>query len=635
MASEVGEIEVVLRARIEKLNADLRKAEAKTKKTANGMAASFKRVAAAVSMIKTSIVSLVAVVGGVGVYAFLNLSKQAIKTANDIGDVSEKLGVSTSALQEFQFAASQSGVKVETLNMGLQRFGRRSAEAAQGTGEAKDAIKQLGVQLRDTDGKLRTTEALFTDAMAAIGDVQDPLEQLRLGFKLFDSEGAGLIVMAANLEDLRGEARRLGLVLSDDVIQRSDELQDRFDALATVTQNQLTPALVDLGGRALLSTLETMAELATWANKVYRHFADIKNLGLANAEAKLDEVRAKLVKDTEALANAEARRTSPRNKLALQNRVKAGEEEVDLLEAQIKLLSKKREVEGGGVAGTGNKFRTEAEEQKIESDRLKAIEQRKRLAAEAHSEWLAASGQRIRAIEEELVLDIAALTTKLQANEDYSAAVDKLEKTAAINIAKIRAEDVAAVEDGLDDEKDMYAELFQFMEDGFADSMASMLLDGEFTFKALAESFLREFIQKGIGKLVGDAFDAFATSRTYGVTGGLIGPAQKANGGPISGATLVGERGPELFIPGTSGFVANNLSLQRMAGGSGGGGVNVTVINNSGEEATTTERDGPGGSRSIEVMIGKAISKNIARGGDVDQAIRNSYGVNRIGRHGI
>ena len=37
----------------------------------------------------------------------------------------------------------------------------------------------------------------------------------------------------------------------------------------------------------------------------------------------------------------------------------------------------------------------------------------------------------------------------------------------------------------------------------------------------------------------------------------------------------------------------------------------------------------------IEVMIGAAISKNISRGGDVDRAIRASYGVQRIGRHGL
>jgi hypothetical protein len=42
--------------------------------------------------------------------------------------------------------------------MALQRFTRRTAEAAQGTGEAKDALAQLGIALRDQDGHLRQSE---------------------------------------------------------------------------------------------------------------------------------------------------------------------------------------------------------------------------------------------------------------------------------------------------------------------------------------------------------------------------------------------------------------------------------------------------------------------------------------------
>ena len=53
------------------------------------------------------------------------------------------------ALQEFRYAASFAGVEQQTLDMALQRFTRRAAEAAQGTGEAKDAFAQMGIALRD------------------------------------------------------------------------------------------------------------------------------------------------------------------------------------------------------------------------------------------------------------------------------------------------------------------------------------------------------------------------------------------------------------------------------------------------------------------------------------------------------
>ena len=45
--------------------------------------------------------------------------------------------------------------------MALQRFTRRAAEAAQGRGEAKEALAQMGIALRDQSGSLRRSEDLL------------------------------------------------------------------------------------------------------------------------------------------------------------------------------------------------------------------------------------------------------------------------------------------------------------------------------------------------------------------------------------------------------------------------------------------------------------------------------------------
>ena len=56
----------------------------------------------------------------------------------------------------------------------------------------------------------------------------------------------------------------------------------------------------------------------------------------------------------------------------------------------------------------------------------------------------------------------------------------------------------------------------------------------------------------------------------------------KADGGSVKAATpyLVGERGPELFVPGTSGGVMSNSDL-RASMGSAGGSSNAPVLNMS------------------------------------------------------
>ena len=276
---------------------------------------------------------------------------------------------------------------------------------------------------------------------------------------------------------------------------------------------------------------------------------------------------------------------------------------------------------------------------RITAIELKTEEATKEIRIRSRDTYLNATGQEVLAIEERRDREIAAFTEMEEKGGDWSQ-----QKIEAAAIAQAEIADLQA------SEMEEWNRMFEFMEDGFNGALASMLLDGEFTFKALADSFLREFLKIGIAKATAGIFGSlgnlFSTTpsgpQTLGA-GGVWDPSTqiatggipRANGGPVGrGPVLVGERGPELFLPGISGFVANNQSLSKMGGG-GGSPVSVTVINNTGQETSTTERDGPNGDREIEVLVGKAISKNIARGGDVDQAIRNSYGVNRVGRHGV
>jgi hypothetical protein len=89
-------------------------------------------------------------------------------------------------------------------------------------------------------------------------------------------------------------------------------------------------------------------------------------------------------------------------------------------------------------------------------------------------------------------------------------------------------------------------------------------------------------------KKVGTAADAAAKSvakvlsdgsKVSGIQGGSgTTKAGKASGGPVTGGTsyLVGEAGPELFVPGQSGTIIPNSALTR-GGGSPGG---TTIVNN-------------------------------------------------------
>jgi lambda family phage tail tape measure protein len=159
-----------------------------------------------------------------------------------------------------RFAAKASGVEQQTLDMALQRFTRRAAEAAQGTGEAKDALAQMGIALRDQSGNLRRSEDLLADVADAFARIEDPAERVRLAFKLFDSEGVALVNLLRGgsdaLDEMRERARDLGIVLDEALVRDAERARTELDTLSQVISANLT--------RAALEAAPVIADLSSW-----------------------------------------------------------------------------------------------------------------------------------------------------------------------------------------------------------------------------------------------------------------------------------------------------------------------------------------------------------------------------------
>jgi hypothetical protein len=123
--------------------------------------------------------------------------------------------------------------------MALQRFTRRAAEAAQGTGEAKDALAQMGIALRDQSGNLRRSEDLLGDVADAFAGIEDPAERVRLAFKLFDSEGVALVNLLRDgngaLDEMRERARDLGIVLDEHLVRDAERARTESPTLGFTT----------------------------------------------------------------------------------------------------------------------------------------------------------------------------------------------------------------------------------------------------------------------------------------------------------------------------------------------------------------------------------------------------------------
>lgn len=170
----------------------------------------------------------------VGVFAAaagLRSFDQMLESVDQLGDTAEKLGLTAEELQRLRFAAEQTGVATNTLDMAIQRFTRRVGEAAQGGGELADTLTQYGIDVTDAAGRTRDTRDVLADLADTIQGADSDAERLRIGFKAFDSEGAALVNTLRRGSEGLQELTDRASVLSEELVSRAGQINDQWSEL--------------------------------------------------------------------------------------------------------------------------------------------------------------------------------------------------------------------------------------------------------------------------------------------------------------------------------------------------------------------------------------------------------------------
>lgn len=183
---------------------------------------------------------------------------QSLKAVDALAKTSDKLGIATEALQGLRHAAELTGVGTNQLEMGLQRMTRRVSEAAQGMGEAQDAIKELG--LSATELVRLSPDQQFRAITEAMEGVTSQSDKIRLAFKLFDSEGVNLVntmaMGAEKLDEVTGEIEAMGLAMTRVDAAQIEAANDSFTRVGAVVDGISNQMAVELA-----PVLEAVAKL--------------------------------------------------------------------------------------------------------------------------------------------------------------------------------------------------------------------------------------------------------------------------------------------------------------------------------------------------------------------------------------
>ncbi len=191
--------------------------------------------------------------GLVGVAAFEELARSTVEYGSKVNDLSLRLGISTDAVQQWDYALKQSGSSIEAAVPFFEKLAVARHKALAGNEEAVAAFTKLGVSMASLKSDRLEDIAATIGKTFQAGDPQNLLASLRE----IGGRGAGQLVAAFRdgLTDMFKDAP----IISQSNIEELDKIHDKFAKLKAEFMTGFAPAVTGLFN--LLN--ETLALLQT------------------------------------------------------------------------------------------------------------------------------------------------------------------------------------------------------------------------------------------------------------------------------------------------------------------------------------------------------------------------------------
>ena len=543
---------------------------------------------------------------------------QLVDGMDDIAKAAPKIGLTTAALQELQFAAGLAGVDAKGLQTAMQRLSVNMLDAGRGVVEMEQAFKALGVAGEKDASKVL---GVIADRFAKM---PDGAQKTAEAIKLFGRSGAALIPLlnegSAGLAAYKKEAEELGIVIDEKTLKASEALNDnisRLTAVATVFATRFLSPIIE----GLVEMTKGFIE----ATKEGRTFFGILESGLQKMLGSGLDVR--IAEISTALKGLYAEREQYyRNSQPVDDYLAY---QIEKLEFDLIELEKRK----NAVSLTPIVITAELPDTKPLFTSTTKITNALKAEADAITKNIDVVGEYTRQIERlNLMKEKGYITDNIyeeklfQLQDGLSAAAtstaDLADKTVSLSEEmKVAAGNlISGAISGLVDVIFEANQSFSKFAANFLKEIAKMITQ-VIIFNAIKNSSFGEWL--GIGKNADGNSYPGGTSLPQGVytTPHLF---KFANGGAFTGSRLglMGEAGPEAILPLKRG------SDGKLGVAGGGGGVSVVINNNAPVEVSASQNQGPDGQMVLSLQIEKKV-KDMFASGNMDRAMRMSYGLSR------
>ena len=204
----------------------------KTEKDASGLGESLKNGLANGAKAAAAGVAAVTAAAAAVAVKLADTANEAADYGDNVDKMSQKLGLSAEAYQEWDFIMQHSGSDVDKMSASMKKL----ADAVQQpTKESTAAFEKLGISIEDA-AKM-SQEDLFAKTITELQKMESGTERTALANDLLGKSamdlGALLNTSAEDTEAMRQQVRELGGVMSDDAVKSAAQFKDSLQNMKT------------------------------------------------------------------------------------------------------------------------------------------------------------------------------------------------------------------------------------------------------------------------------------------------------------------------------------------------------------------------------------------------------------------
>ncbi len=225
----------------DKLGDELRKAGSETEKAAEkGENAKnrFQALGNTLKTVGTMLATTTAAIGAATVTAgkkIWDLSQSVAESGDEIDKQSQKLGLSAENYQKLSYAMERSGADIEDFKRGTINISKELANVQNGVEGAGTTFEKLGVNLKNADGSVKSTETALLETIDALANLKDETERNSYANTIFGRSYTELAPLlnsgSEGIKELMDEAEKYGMIMSDEAVSASAAFSDSLTKL--------------------------------------------------------------------------------------------------------------------------------------------------------------------------------------------------------------------------------------------------------------------------------------------------------------------------------------------------------------------------------------------------------------------